>query len=456
MKRRIYVDRKCKVVLRETLRAIGTPQKDIAIEIGVSEGWLSQTFSPDGHSVDRELLELLIGNLRERLRDSSDPRREDLGDALLRIVNPQSPVDSQIISRPGGAVPLNARNYVSRDSDSEAFDCLESPHSPTFTMGVEGPIHSGKTSLLGRFAAAARDRNIEVVSFDCKLAAPPPTWDETDADRKRRSRKDSHFQDALIPLTRLMAEQISAAWGFRNPGRAQGIANFTNWLSESLTSAPDRARLLIVDDISALEYEVSVKLLQMMRSMHNDRSSGIMPLNLALGFSFVVDRSSYYWARSSTLFCEPLVHVEWFEPDDVATLLARLNVSLSASATKFVQASGGQPFLTHLAAVNTPPDPDMHEGLNDDQVVIAGLKKLAPNHCDMVRRILTQGKPEPPYPLLDLFLDVCGDGHNTGHPIPDTPLDFLKRSHLIEVAPDNRKLTPSLKLYEILAKDIRG
>jgi class 3 adenylate cyclase len=119
-----------------------------------------------------------------RALDDWRDRLEDLGDCAVKHgevihvyrVRPQpipasaplthadSPrIDSPRVDAPGGAVPLDSRYYIVRDTDEEFQDALLQRHSLVL---VKGPRQIGKTSLLARALARADRTGSRIVLTD--------------------------------------------------------------------------------------------------------------------------------------------------------------------------------------------------------------------------------------------------------------------------------------------------
>ena len=252
-------------LLRRAVSVSGLLQKRLAELAGVSEPWLSQALNKKRTTVDTGMLARVANALIRALDAQQSAEAAALSKELSRLFSAPVEQPASFVSQPGGAVPLNARNYVERAGDIAFGNALKkfADDGTPFTLSVDGPLQSGKTSALGRLASQTRSASIEVVIIDCKDIASV----ETVTSGSRRASGSDHA------VTRLLAEKIAAAWDLRNADAAAGFPAFNKWMERSLEASPGRRRLLIFDALSSVTISTLRQILNSIRDFHNSRAT---------------------------------------------------------------------------------------------------------------------------------------------------------------------------------------
>lgn len=231
-------------------------------------------------------------------------------------------------AHPGGGMPPNAINRLERwDLWREMEEALQ---DHPFSMAVDGPLQSGKTTLLLQLAEAARMENFAVAFFDCIIVPEE--------------------QPSSVLFSGL-ARTLASEWGLELPAHLpDDTFSFTQWFLARRRAQPERRALVILDQVTDLKVELIKELESVIRGLHNQRGW--------LNVSFVVGRcpksnDASDWMLKSRGYFHPAVEVGWFDGKDVAKMV-ELHPDCPQSpevAARLYAEFYGQPFLTHAAVV---------------------------------------------------------------------------------------------------------
>jgi transcriptional regulator with XRE-family HTH domain len=331
-------------LLNEMLDALGLTQKEMASRADVSQPWLSQALKGKRTSVDGEMLGRVANVLVEILGKRRPDGRftKERTDAALNFLN--GLVSGSAIPklyRPGGPVPVDASHYVRRGTDNYALEAFQ---QMPFTMLVRGPVQCGKSSLLKRLEHKAQEIAIESVSFD-----------------PQQVNQQADFDTAAVQE---LYKSIKSKWGLEPFSTHGGVPNNTydllNWLVRVLPP-PNKPRLLILDDLVGLGTEATDRWISnFVRGLDGLRET--LQISVAVGLTYQFDAAFQQMLIriSSIVHWAPLVDVGWLSRERVDELV-RTAAEGSSEIGDLFELLAGQPYLTHVAAV----DADFREALRE-------------------------------------------------------------------------------------------
>jgi hypothetical protein len=169
---------------------------------------------------------------------------------------PQPSTPAELPPAPGGAIDVNDPHYVARSFDQRA---LSEASATGRTVVLKGPRQVGKTSLLFRMIARARDSGKSVAYVDLQLF-------ETDALRKPEL------------FYKRFTSEIANGLDIEPPANPRTPQDVTRWLERQvLKPSPAPVSLAIDETERALWADFKEDLFGMMRSWHNGRASPTAP-----------------------------------------------------------------------------------------------------------------------------------------------------------------------------------
>ena len=215
-----------------------------------------------------------------------------------------------------------------------------------FAIAFFGPPQCGITSMLQLVTSEARKKDFECSMVGLHLLAPTRATSnkpEASGNLGRESQKVSDF----------LSGQLAAKWGFKE-GLPRG-GSFVDWLHDALEIAPHRSRLAVIDSLTSLEDADIVVVLRLIRSAVETHSQeGTIPVSWCVGLSYI---SKQEWdvvsEVSRTREFSPPIEVGWLNLDEAKMLLLETGGQslVDQHASTLFRQYGGQPYLTHLAAV---------------------------------------------------------------------------------------------------------
>lgn len=282
-------------------------------------------------------LEHALGHLQYSFwKDSGDD--ETLVAALLAAL--QSSATPTINLEPvGGAVPLDSRFYIVRDTDTHFENALNRRDSIVL---VKGARQMGKTSLLTRGLQLARQKSALCLRTDFQKLTSADLADEP-----------TFFQT----LAEMLADQADAdvlpdeKW---NANRS-GSFNFERYLRREILGKTDKAVVWALDEVDKLfACPFGGDVFALFRTWHNDRAyepdGAWSKLTMVIAYAteahlFITDvnQSPFNVGTKLTLADFDLAHVEELNRRYGSPLRTQ------AEITQLFALTGGQPYLTRRA-----------------------------------------------------------------------------------------------------------
>lgn len=168
--------------------------------------------------------------------------------------------DAISLERPEGTMDPNSQFYIQRQSDTVAMSALQQQNGGTVT--ILGPRQMGKSSLLFRTIANAREQNKKVIFLDFQQFESTTLEDS-----------DRFFQRFCAWLTRKvrLKNRVEAFWqeneGLDNPMQC------TCYLEDYLLPEINQPIFLAMDEVDRLiKSPFRDSFFSMLRSWHNDRA----------------------------------------------------------------------------------------------------------------------------------------------------------------------------------------
>lgn len=356
-------------------------QEELAEVAGVSQAWLSITLSGKRPKRDVDNLTRLAQALLRLLAEKRTSDEIDVNqiDELTRPLERLSVLSKQqgqyFVSAPGRAVPSDALNYVPRALDSMIDDCLD---GGDLSMYIVGPFQAGKTSLLLRLRDEAKKRGFETAYFSCTSLAKPRFFsDSTSVFRLRPRLSEEEANREVESFFRALKDTLATAWGL-NPSSQLDEADFPTWAEKVLKFGPNHRGLVILDDLGYLSPLLRHRINQSIRIVKNTNSfvsfaRGLVePAPIILEGKKEIGRvepaiilSSLSPTTSISLFPSNVPAISssskiyggspfdwWFTKEQLRDLMMRLEIDLGDDFENLYELYGGQPFFSHLVAVN--------------------------------------------------------------------------------------------------------
>jgi transcriptional regulator with XRE-family HTH domain len=315
-------------------KALKLSQTEIARRTGLPQATISNCLR--GQAIQKESILAILNALtqivgeKRTLGSGAEEEAARLGQAIQRAYTfcNTSVSSAGFRAHPGGGMPPNAINRLERpDLWREMEEALQ---DHPFSMAVDGPLQSGKTTLLLQLAEAARKENFAVAFFDCIIVP------------------DDQPSSVLFSG---LARTLASEWGLELPvNLPDDTFSFTQWFLAKRRAQPEPRGILILDQVTDLKMELIRDLESVIRGLHNQRGW--------LNVSFVVGRcpkssDADDWILKSRGYFHPAVEVRWFDAKEVAKLV-ELHPDCPQSpgvTARLVEEFCGQPFLTHAAIV---------------------------------------------------------------------------------------------------------
>jgi DNA-binding SARP family transcriptional activator len=278
----------------------------------------------------------------EAFGEKPDPRTTALVADLLAAERDRKPLPpggggQTEIEPPGGPVPLHSLLYLERGTDAEFRHAVERGDSIVL---VKGPRQVGKTSLLHRGLAAARDGGARMVRTDL-----------SDLNAGDLESADALLRSLAGQLADVLEVDASlAAW---EPHRGPNV-NFRQFLRKAVLREGAPRLVWGLDDVDRLfGLPFAGEVFALFRSWHNERSldpSGPWSrLTLAMAYAteahlFITDLNQSPFNVGTRLTLED------FTPAQVADLNRRHGSPLQneREVQAFYRLLGGHPYLVRL------------------------------------------------------------------------------------------------------------
>lgn len=271
---------------------------------------------------------------------------QDSGQSVLLPPDPmaQPPIEqvSEAISleRPEGTMDPNSQFYIQRQSDTVAMSALQQPNGGTVT--ILGPRQMGKSSLLFRTIANAREQNKKVIFLDFQQFESTTLEDS-----------DRFFQRFCAWLTRKvrLKNRVDDFWqeneGLDNPMQC------TCYLEDYLLPEINQPIFLAMDEVDRLiKSPFRDSFFSMLRSWHNDRADFDSPWRQ---FDLVMVTSTEPYQLIQDMDQSPFnvgtsIGLRDFTLEETAELNQRHGTPLSeAELSTLMQWVNGHPYLTRKA-----------------------------------------------------------------------------------------------------------
>jgi hypothetical protein len=323
----------------------------------------------------------------------------------------------------GGAVPLDSRFYIERDTDREFRAAVERRDS--FVL-VKGARQVGKTSLLARSLQRAREAGARVALTDFQML------------------NASHLasvETLLRMLAKSLADQLELAV---SPGQIWDAdlgpsMNFTRYVRREVLGSSEAPLVWGLDEVDRLfTCEFGSEVFGLFRSWHNARSldpQGPWPrLTLAMAYAteahlFITD------VHQSPFNVGTRLVLEDFTFEQVAELNRRYGSPLSETEVeRFFRLVGGHPYLARCG---------LHEmtahGVSYDALAAQADDDEGP-FGDHLRRLLISLSQ-------DAALCEVARGVIEGQPCPTAESFYRLRSAGVVVGDSTRDARPRCRLY---------
>jgi hypothetical protein len=240
------------------------------------------------------------------------------------------------IEMPEGTMDPQSVFYITRPGDALV---LETIARPGVTITIKGPRQMGKSSLLIRTIAAARQAGKHVAFLDFQLF-----------DRAALANTDRFFRQFCTWLTHTLKldDRVAEYWGMEL-GNSQSC---TLYLGEYLLPELDGPLLLAMDEVENLfDTDFRSDFFGMLRSWHNNRAFD--PIWKQLDLALVTSTEPYQLIENlnqSPFNVGQVIDLTDFEPEQVADLNQRHGMPLSTDAEhQLMDLLGGHPYLVRRA-----------------------------------------------------------------------------------------------------------
>ncbi len=376
--------------INELRKRLKLSQDTVSRLSGYAQGTISNLLR--AKAVDRRAIEAALVVLRSELeraategRISAEERRRGvtaLDRAEAQAVRPSRRVLGPLA--PGGRLDHEAPNCLMREIDDELADELD---NHPFSIAVDGPPLSGKSTALGRWIGRAEDYGFRVAYLDCRSTAEELI---------------GHREQISWTLTGL-ANNIADAWGLRPPDiDLESGPAFLRWIERARRGRTDKSGLVVLDGLTLLKEKALGPVSGTLRALQGRRAA----LNLSLAVERTpATRKLHRWMLDSVAVFYPRFETQWlgYAPpgqesgyqgaDEVDRLAHGCGVELGAELAAGIKREFcGQPYLTHwaVATLKRHPEWDLDELVAEAERPQAHSHGLEGAH----RRALT-GLPEP-------------------------------------------------------------
>lgn len=349
--------------IRELLKFLGQTQKDLSDRIKYSPSALSEALRVnDPKAISEDKWKDIVSFFEEQAEAhrAQLSRHGDLTRVEQLLQELSSGSAGPTIHPPAGRLPSNARNYVERQCDQLLFrgrtsNIAEHPRNYPAIL-VRGGIQSGRSSLLQRLAVEAQRlgrgvRWIDLGNFVRQLRDVPPAPQLT-----TQIFRFIFEGFGIEEMPSNGADPELKAWRTAFIDFASSLSKHTFFLIDSVDS------ILTLDPGTRIFNDLILLLVQI-RELAPDHVSMVVTYS-AGGWPYL--HGSPYANSASEVTTTP------FKRDEIANLLQLLFGDealdhVDAIATTLLNAFGGQPHLTHLAAyaLKNHPSPNANNAASD-------------------------------------------------------------------------------------------
>lgn len=263
--------------------------------------------------------------------------REALEGDMPKAVAPISPSQTAPDSEPvGGAMALTSRFYVRRAADAEAEACIVRGES---VILVQGPRQVGKSSLLARIMAFARENERRTVMTDFQTIGESQL-----ADEERLYRALAHSFASQIKV----AIDLMSAWNdWLGPNM-----NLDTIIGGLLEQAEGPVVWGFDEADSLFGRALTNDFFGLLRSWHNRRAldPGGPWSKLSLVISYATEAHLFISDLNQSPFNVGVrLPLRDFSRDEVTELASRYGISKSEEINTTIELANGHPFLTRRA-----------------------------------------------------------------------------------------------------------
>jgi len=321
---------------------------------------------------------------------------------MPEIRTPSQPPLEQI----GGAVPLDSKFYVERQTDQTFQDMIDRRDSIVLLKGAR---QVGKTSLLARRLDAARQAGMRVLLTDFQ---------------KLDDSQLQNLETFFLAIGQMLARQLGSKV---NPQDVWQTAysphmNFENFFVDEILESSEAPVLWAIDETDRFFlYPFSSQVFALFRSWHNQRA--LEPTHPCSRLTLVITYATEYLLikdpNQSPFNVGTKLVLEDFTFEQVADLNQRYGSPLRGEAElrRFHQLLGGQPYLVRyglneIVSRNLTVDEFIQIADHDDGTFSDHLRRIVlllndnAQLSEVVRGVL-RGKPCPDY---DSFNHLRGAG----------------------------------------------
>jgi hypothetical protein len=247
------------------------------------------------------------------------------------------PAAQPVLEMPEGTMDLESRFYVAREkTDAIALDTIR---RQGVTITIKGPRQMGKSSLLIRTMAAARDAGKRVAFLDFQLFNKAALTDV-----------DLFFRQFCAWLTDELelADRVEEFWS--SPlGNSQRC---TRYMQRYVLKELGSPLVLAMDEVECVfDTDFRSDFFSMLRSWHNNRAT--TPIWKQLDLALVTSTEPYQLIENlnqSPFNVGQVIELSDFSAEQVADLLGRHGSPLSApEGQQLMELLGGHPFLVRRA-----------------------------------------------------------------------------------------------------------
>jgi hypothetical protein len=351
---------------------------------------------PDAPKKEPKLPLFLAGNSWVRFLDTTDDNAFRLLECGIRGIapgrrgpceeevvhtrraQPQPFVDASNIVHPGGAMDVDSRFYILRPADEEVFQGIRRSRG---LVTLRGPRQTGKTSLLMRVLAAARQGALPLrsvfVDFQALLA--------------------EHL-DSLPAIWRKIAEEIDAQLGLNTRQQQNWDSgssydhSFSRFLDEGVFPKDNTPLLLCLDEVDRIfASRLKSEFFAAVRAFYNRGAFDASWKKVRWILCSSTEPSFFIEDLNQSPFNIGLrVELGAFSAEEIVEFALRHGLALNGPMLqKIMNYSGGRPFLVHLLLYHLALHPERQELLFDAKSAGGGV------FLDHLNRYLAQFQREP-------------------------------------------------------------
>ena len=270
--------------------------------------------------------------------EADDREKKNLTNKLLQQLLENELKSSRKPELPEGALALNSRYYIERDSiESELYNYLITPCS---LLRIEGPGKTGKTSLIKRiFARLEKEQNYRTGSVDFN----------SDIELKQIQDFDLLLRGfcSIISDNLSLENRVSELWDEKNIGSKQSLKNyFQTYLLPSI-STPIVIALERIDTLFSCDTSTDfLTLLRALYELGKDNQLWVK-LRFVMTYSSPVPKIG---VNSSPFNIGRCVTLPDFKAPQVVELASRYYLNWGETeANQLISAIGGNPYFIRYA-----------------------------------------------------------------------------------------------------------